>query len=135
MIWRPSFIRRDGLRAKLDLVRVIQSLERGAKGRGLQHVLPAHSRQTTAERMGKAVAAILDEAAEPMHVRDIRAAPSSRGVPLSGRGADANVIVHPSRMPDVFVRTGRGTYGLAKWTRRESNQPLSRSSKSAAIST
>ena len=70
---------RDHQRAKPDLVWVPQSLERGAKGRRILDDSSAHSRQTTAEHIGKAGAAILDEAAEPMHVMDIRAALSSFG--------------------------------------------------------
>ncbi len=124
--------RRDHLQAKLDLVRVLQGLERGAKLRdGNDDALP-QARQTTAERLGEAVAAILDEVGEPMHMKDIRAALTSRGVPLPGRGADANVIVHLSRMPDLFVRTSRGTYGLTKWVQRKPKQPRDRSAKSIA---
>ena len=122
--------RRDHLQAKLDLVRVLQALERGAESEDGPDKARAHIRQTTTERIGEAVATILDEGGKPMHVRDIRAVMTSRGVPIPGRGADANVIVHLARMPDVFVRTARGTYGLAKWMRRKPNQPRNRPTKS-----
>ena len=125
--------RRDHLQAKLDLVRVLQGLERGAEpGEGPEGT-SGISRQTTAERIGEAVAAILDERGEPMHVRDIRAELIARGVPLPGRGADANVIVHLSRNPNTFVRTSRGTYGLTAWTSRKPKKPRNRSTKSAAM--
>ena len=124
--------RRDHLQAKLDLVRVLQGLERGAGPGERPDDTGGRSRQTTAERIGEAVAAILDERGEPMHVRDIRAELIARGVPLPGRGADANVIVHLSRNPNTFVRTSRGTYGLTTWTPRKTKKPRSRSTKSAA---
>ena len=50
---------------------VLQSLERGPKGNDWQDDSSARTRQTTAERIGKAVATILDEVGEPMHVRDM----------------------------------------------------------------
>ncbi len=124
--------RRDHLQAKLDLVRVLKNLERGAESGGGMDSASARPRQTTAERIGETVAAILDERGDPMHVSDIRAAMASRGVPVPGRGTDANVIVHLSRKPDVFVRTSRGTYGLAKWSRRKRGLAGSRSTQSNA---
>ena len=124
--------RRDHLQAKLDLVRVLLNLESGPKPTDDPAGLSGRPRQTTAERIGEAVAAILDEGGEPMHVKEIRAALTSRGVPLPGRGADANIIVHLSRMPDVFVRTSRGTYGLTEWTRQSLKRPRSSQAKSMA---
>ena len=63
--------RRDHLQAKLDLVRVLQNLERGAESEDAPDKAPAHTRQTTAERICEAVATILDEGGEPMHVGNI----------------------------------------------------------------
>ena len=111
--------RRDHLQAKLDLVRVLQNLERGAESEDAPTLAPAHPRQTTAERICQAVATILDEGGEPMHVGSIRAVMLARGIVLPGRGTDANIIVHLTRSPDLFVRIARGTYGLAKWNTSE----------------
>ena len=107
--------RRDHLQAKLDLVLVLQNLERGAGSQDASDKVPDHTRQTTVERICEAVATILDEGGEPMHVGNIRAVMLARGIALPGRGTDANIIVHLTRRPDLFVRTARGTYGLAKW--------------------
>ena len=112
----PLISKRDHLQAKLDLVRVLVDLERGATSEGGSEDTRGRARQTTAERIGEAVTEILDDSGEPMHVQEIRAELTSRGVPVPGRGTDANVIVHLSRMPDIFVRTSRGTYGLTKWS-------------------
>ena len=59
--------------------------------------------------------AILLKAGQPMHIRDLRQALIDRGVPLPGRGDEANIILRLSRAKDRFVRTGRGNYGLSKW--------------------
>ena len=126
--------RRDHLQAKLDLVQVLRNLERGSEPSGEQVGARAYARQTTGERIAGAVSAVLDEAGRPMHVREIRTMLASRGVPLPGRGTDANLIVHLSRKPDVFVRTSRGTYGLTKWTRHSPRRPRSSSTKSMASS-
>lgn len=126
--------RRDHLQAKLDLVQVLQNLERGSEPSGEPVGAGAHARQTTGERIAGAVSAVLDEAGRPMHVREIRTMLASRGVPLPGRGTDANLIVHLSRKPDVFVRTSRGTYGLTEWTRHSPRRPRSSSTKSMASS-
>ena len=131
----PLLSRRDHLQAKLDLVRVLVSLERRAESES--GLVDAHTgaRRTAAERIRDAVVEILDRSGEPMHVRDIRAALASLGVPAPGRGTDSNVIVHLCRMPDTFVRTSRGTYGLAKWTHRKPKVQTSRSAKSRALAT
>ena len=114
--------RRDHLQAKLDLVRVLLNLERGPESEDAPDDARAHTRQTTAERICEAVAAILDEGGEPMHIGSIRAVMLTRGISLPGRGTDANIIVHLTRRPDLFVRIARGTYGLAKWNRPETGE-------------
>jgi len=59
--------------------------------------------------------AILAEKGAPMHIGVLRDALIERGVPLPGRGDEANVIVRLRRDETRFTRTGRGTYGLAAW--------------------
>jgi len=58
---------------------------------------------------------VLEAAAKPMHISDIRHALIERGVPLPGRGDEANIIVRLSRASETFTRTARGTYALASW--------------------
>jgi DNA sulfur modification protein DndB len=66
-----------------------------------------------------AVKGILERAASPMHVADIRSALAKAGVPIPGKGTDANIIVHLRRAPDTFDRRGRGLYGLKDWKARK----------------
>ena len=58
---------------------------------------------------------ILEKSGEPMHISEIRQALINQGVPLPGRGDEANVILRLRRAQDLFTRTGRGTYGLSEW--------------------
>jgi hypothetical protein len=62
-----------------------------------------------------AVEEMLRAAGEPLHISTIRETLVTRGVPIPGRGDDANIIVRLSRVEDRFTRTARGTYGLAEW--------------------
>ena len=55
---------------------------------------------------------MLRSANEPVHISKIRQALVDAGVPLPGRGDEANIIVRLARDTGRFVRTGRGTYGL-----------------------
>lgn len=62
-----------------------------------------------------AVEEVLRAAGEPLHISTIREALLERGVPIPGRGDDANIIVRLRRFDTRFTRTARGTYGLAEW--------------------
>lgn len=118
----PLLSRKEELRAKLELVQRLRSLEEG------EAAAAAGERASTRATMGFAptpvsvgneiqteVREILEARGQPMHIRDIRTALTERGVPIPGRGTDANLIVHLRRAPDVFDRRARGTYGLAGW--------------------
>jgi len=58
---------------------------------------------------------ILADKGAPMHVREIRATLIERGVPLPGRGDEANIILRLRRDEMRFMRTERGTYALSTW--------------------
>lgn len=62
-----------------------------------------------------AVEKILRNAGEPLHISAIREALIKNGVPIPGRGDEANIIVRLRRLNGRFTRTARGTYGLAEW--------------------
>jgi hypothetical protein len=62
-----------------------------------------------------AVEEILRAAGTPLHIANIRETLTAKGVPIPGRGDDANIIVRLRRFEDRFTRTARGTYGLAEW--------------------
>ena len=57
---------------------------------------------------------ILAAAGEPMHISKIRAQLINDGIPIPGKGEDANVIVRISA-DERFCRTSRGTYALTSW--------------------
>lgn len=58
---------------------------------------------------------ILEASEKPMHISEIRSELVLRGVPIPGRGDDANIIVRLRKDATRFVRTARGTYGLPQW--------------------
>jgi hypothetical protein len=86
---------------------------------------PTSPRAVGGSNLEEDVETLLAGAGEPMHIRDIREALVQQGVPLPGRGDEANIIVRLRRSPDRFTRTGRGRYALASWGLPEM-QPSSR---------
>ncbi|MFQ6006200.1 MAG: hypothetical protein ACE5OQ_11930 [Woeseia sp.] len=77
--------------------------------------IKAHFYSVEVANLEDCIERVLDEAGKPIHIREIRQSLIDRGIPLPGRGDEANIIVRLSRAPDRFVRTGRGTYGLSSW--------------------
>ena len=59
--------------------------------------------------------ALLAEAGEPLHISQLRDQLIARGIPLPGKGDEANIIVRLRRDEGRFTRTGRGMYALAAW--------------------
>lgn len=58
---------------------------------------------------------MLEKSGEPMHIKELRQALISKGIPLPGRGDEANIILRLRRAGSTFTRTGRGMYGLSTW--------------------
>jgi hypothetical protein len=71
--------------------------------------------RTATSDLEDAVEELLRAAGEPLHISKIRETLVAQGVPIPGRGDDANIIVRLRRFEDRFTRTARGTYGLAEW--------------------
>lgn len=63
---------------------------------------------------------IVRAAGRPLHIRELHAALVKEGVPLPGRGTEANVIVRLQRSNGRLVRTGHGTYAPADFGLPES---------------
>ena len=58
---------------------------------------------------------ILSSSGKPMHISELRATLIQMGVPLPGRGDEANIILRLRRASSRFIRTERGTYALTSW--------------------
>ncbi|SRR6266704_80553 len=84
-----------------------QSTDSGARGNAVPPVV--------GKEVEDQLETILLASGQPMHIRDLRQALITRGVPLPGRGDEANIILRLGRSKDRFVRTGRGMYGLSTW--------------------
>jgi hypothetical protein len=93
-----------------------------------QDVPPAVAPSPLSANVEDRLEAILRESRQPMHIRDLRQALIERGVPLPGRGDEANIILRLSRAKERFARTGRGLYGLTEWG-VESVPPVQRTKK------
>ena len=105
----PLLGQRDQVRTKLELIQRLKSLEQNGAP---QAVDSRESHVKSVNELQSAVHAILEEHGKPMHISEIRVALLARGVPIPGRGTDANIIVHLRRAKDMFTRQGRGTYAL-----------------------
>jgi hypothetical protein len=109
----PLQKRLESAREKLDLVRRLIHLSspsapeaRPPAGAGEPKALP---------EIEDHIETLLSKAGVPVHIREIRERLIRAGVPLPGRGDEANIILRIRRAGLRFVRTERGTYGLASW--------------------
>jgi hypothetical protein len=112
----PLQARLDAAREKLDLVQRLRHLVAGA-GNPNKPPNPPSSANPAGPHLEVEghIEAILEKVGEPVHIGAIRQQLIERGVPLPGRGDEANIILRLRRAPDQFVRTGRGMYGLSRW--------------------
>lgn len=116
----PLEQRMAGARERLDLIRRLIGLAEGNKKSAAPAtdeaaISRAASQLAPGSGVEAHVEAILAERGEPMHIGLLRDELIQRGVPLPGRGDEANIIVRLRRDQEKFTRTGRGTYGLAAW--------------------
>lgn len=76
-----------------------------------------HSTQQTLIAMGieNHIEDILRSNGKPMHISEIRTSLIQNGIPLPGRGDEANIILRLRRAVNLFVRTDRGIYALKEW--------------------
>ena len=113
----PLQQRLDTAREKLDLVNRLIHLSTPAQisTSGKAEPMPSPPKVTSLPGIEDRIEEILRSTGKPMHIRDIRASLIQMGVPLPGRGDEANIILRLRRDTDRFVRTGRGTYALAAW--------------------
>jgi hypothetical protein len=117
----PLQQRLDAAREKLDLVRRLIHLSADTSP-STAATMPLNSSSTlppTSPDVEDRIEQILLQMGHPMHIREIRASLIEQGVPLPGRGDEANIILRLRRARDRFIRTERGTYGLAAWQMTE----------------
>lgn len=89
----------------------------------------ASSSRSSEDQIETEVEGILEAAGNPLHISEIRSELIQKGVPIPGRGDDANIIVRLRKDPSRFVRTARGTYALPKWGLPSIDRPKSSKSK------
>ena len=124
----PLQQRLDAAREKLDLVqRLIHlstpsatSLTKNA------YIVPPSQQIPVLPGIEDRIEEILSSSGKPMHISELRATLIQMGVPLPGRGDEANIILRLRRASDRFVRTERGTYALTAWNLPEYSPTPSR---------
>jgi len=58
---------------------------------------------------------ILREAGKPMHINELHMDLIKKGIPIPGKGNQANVIARIQRSDGRIIRTGHGVYGLPEF--------------------
>ncbi len=89
-------------------------VEEATAGHETREGLPAATGQVAEHPIRRAAVAVLRESGQPLHISDLRRALEKRGIPIPGKGTDANVIVYLSRAAEV-CRVGKGLYALRGW--------------------
>ena len=119
--WREQI--QDGLQAERSQLAQIQKSIKEAEQRlelveGLL-AIEGHSPSTTAKDSQKATdlldvcERLMREKGTALHVSELHSVLLEQGVPLPGKGTEANLITRLQRSNGRFVRTGRGTYAPA----------------------
>ena len=124
----PLQLRLEAAKEKLDLIHRLMHLNTGPSqatprpsqrsGLSQRHAGPPEIEDRIEE--------LLREASKPLHISLIRDSLVQKGIPLPGRGDEANLILRIRRASGRFVRTGRGMYGLAEWHLPEYSPPQKR---------
>jgi len=113
----------DAAKERLDLIRRLIGLAGANHAKAVRSTTespePGGRREGTqvppGARVEDHIESVLSDAGQSLHISALRSELIARGVPLPGRGDEANIIVRLRRSEDRFTRTGRGMYGLASW--------------------
>jgi hypothetical protein len=113
----PLQQRLEASREKLDLVQRLIHLSNPNVGSSYTNIkeISQLSPTPTLPEIEDSIESILASCGKPMHISDIRASLIQLGIPLPGRGDEANIILRLRRANNRFIRTARGTYGLISW--------------------
>jgi hypothetical protein len=108
------------LRERLNLIDRLLAVEAGGNGDGVRVSL------ADPDDLLAACERIVRAAGRPLRIRELHAALVKEGVPLPGRGTEANVIVRLQRSNGRFIRTAHGTYAPVDFGLPESKPVRSR---------
>jgi len=107
----------DAAKEKLDLVRRLIHLSKpeAASSPKSINAAPPSQQALALPVIEDRIEEILRSSGKPMHISELRTSLIQMGVPLPGRGDEANIILRLRRASDRFIRTARGTYALTSW--------------------
>lgn len=113
----PLQQRLEASREKYDLVQRLIHLSTPSSALSYKNTDISHSLPQAPTTIGVEdyIEDILRSNGKPMHIKEIRASLIHNGVPLPGRGDEANIILRLRRAVNRFVRSGRGIYALTEW--------------------
>jgi hypothetical protein len=77
----------------------------------LTQIAPGPTQPTDA--LLDACESVVRKAGRPLHIKELHAALLNEGIPIPGRGTEANLLVRLHRSNGRFVRTGRGIFAPA----------------------
>lgn len=103
----------EACRERLRLLDRLLAVESGREAVTSSQESPMQTAQEPTPRADELLDAcekVVRNAGRPLHIKELRAAVLNEGVPIPGRGTEANLLVRLHRSNGRFVRTGRGTF-------------------------
>jgi hypothetical protein len=104
----------EASRERLRLLDRLLAVENGPETLTQERSMQANHQPTPfADDLLDACERLVRSAGRPLHIKELHAAVLKEGIPIPGRGTEANLLVRLHRSDGRFVRTGRGTYAPA----------------------
>jgi hypothetical protein len=101
----------EACRERLRLLDRLLAVETGEEGMAKAPESSMHpTQEQPADDLLHACEKIIRDAGRPLHIKELHASLRKGGVPIPGRGTEANLLVRLHRSNGRFVRTGRGTF-------------------------
>lgn len=104
--------RAEASRERLRLLDRLLAVESGSEAASSQEnaMQTAQERTAPVDDLLDSCEKVIRNAGKPLHIRELHAALLNEGIPIPGRGTEANLLVRLHRSNGRFVRTGRGTF-------------------------
>jgi len=106
---RPLQEQLTRVRGQLDFIERALQIGAGIE----QPTKPANELQAVKPNIADRVLELLKEAAQPLHISEIRNRYIAKGFTVPGRGNESNLLVYIVRDPR-FIRVSKGTYAVAE---------------------
>jgi hypothetical protein len=108
---KPLLANQETTRQQLDLVRRLLSLAISGSDPGRLLTDPRSDQVRSDAPVADTIATILEGAAQPLHISEIRKRYLALGRRIPGQGTETNLLAYMTKNPR-FVRVAKGTYTL-----------------------